>query len=500
MKLQAFNGGKSLRLAPHLIGVNEGLVYSNIDNTEATLKPVKKRALDKLVEDKYAHYFIAKDEWISSSINRDYVEFQEKLYWTEDNSIPQEYNGTDTYNLGIKNPINKLGAGVLATPPGILNGTYTYCYTYYDSVTGIESSVSFLSDEVSPAFNQVVLSDLIPSTDARVTHKRIYRVGGSLTDFTLVNTISNTLLSYTDNLGDTAVQGNILESSTWLQAKYGAKYLTEVYAMLFYAVGDKLYFSEIGRPYAWPEEYFIDFPLDITGIGSVSNGLLVFTALRTYIVTGNTPATLSRYTLSEQYGCKSHKTIKQLGRTLIWLFNDGFYASAGGVPKNISRAVLGNLDLDPVVATVFKDVYYLQHTTGSIAYDVQYGAIYKDLNLGNTYLVSGNDKLYGYFSDDYYELFAGEDTETFNYLSPVLLDGSYTNRKNYKTFYVRSEGQIDISIYISGKKVFTWNLTDPDTHDLDIPQEYKDGYSVQFEISGTGTVYEIRYEPFGSTR
>jgi len=497
MKLQIFNGGKSVRLASHLLSISEGVVYSNIDVESAVLAPVKKNSTDKLSIGQYAYYFEAKDEWLSSSMVRDYVEYQEKVYFTEVNSIPKVYDGTNTNNLGVKPPTNAL---ILATAgAGNLTGVYTYAYTYYNNASGVESSISFLAS-VTASANSILLSDILISSDTQVTHKRIYRVGGNLTTFTLVATIDKAVTSYTDNISDTAIDGRLLESVDYLQAKYGAKYLTEAYAMLFYALDDKVYYTPIGKPWAWPEEFFIDFPLPITGIGVVPNGLLVFTRLKTYVVTGNSPATLSKYTLSSTQGCKLHKSIQELDGTLLWVSNDGICASGGGIPKVISREKLGSLAIEPVVAVVLDNVYYLHHTTGSIVYDVRFGAVYKDLDLGNTYLVVGNDKIYGYFGTAYHELFASSDAEAFDYLSPVFLDGSYTKRKKYKTFYLRSEGQITIAIYIDGKLINTWNLTTTDTHDLDIQQKHREGYSVQFRISGTGTVLELSYQPYGNER
>ena len=497
MKLQVFNGGKNTRLAPHLIGINEGITYSNIDIESGPLKPVKKRSSIALAIDKYAHYFIAKDEWVSSVINRDYVEYQEKLYWTEDNSIPQIYDGTNTYNLGIAQPITLPTLAIGAA--GVLTGTYTYLYTYYSSATGVESGPSFLA-EITVATDQVNLSNILVSADPQVTHRRIYRVGGALTEFTLVATINNSASTYVDNIADTAVDGRLLEAADYLQAKFGAQYLTEAYAMMFYAVRDKLYFTPVGKPWAWPEEFFIDLPLPITGIGIVENGIIVHTIQRTYIVTGNTPETLSKYVLSRTQGCKKHKSISEIEGTLLWLSNDGICVSAGGPPKVISRGKLGKVTVDPIVAVTLDNVYYLQHTTGSLVYDLRYGEVYNDFNLGNTYLTVGNDKIYGFFSDQYFELFQGDEFETFTYLSPVFLDGSYTERKNYKTFYLHSEGQIDITIYVNGNAINSWNLTTTDAHELDIKQEYKNGYSVQFLISGTGTVNELNYNPYGSEK
>ena len=498
MKLQLFNGGKSERVAPHLIGITEGVTYSNIDNSKGNLSPVNKHSSTKTLDKKYSFYFEAKDEWIESDVNRDYVEFQEKIYYSEDNTVPKVYDGTNTYNLGIVPPPPGLTA--VLNGAGNLTGTYQYVYTYYNQNTGEESGPSAPTAEIAASANTIRLQLFVNPPESQVTHLRIYRVGGNLTTFTLVDTITVLSLIYDDNIADTDVDGRLLETTGWNAAKSGAQFLTEAYAMMFYALGDKVYFTPIGKPWAWPELYFIDFPLTVTGIAVVHNGLLVFTKLKTYIITGNTPTTLSRYTLSESQGCKSHKTIAYMDTTPVWVSNDGLCASNGGAVQVISRDKLGVLKLTPIVAVALDDVYYLQHAEGSLVYDTRFGPIFKDLNLGNTYLVVGNDKIYGYFTDGYYELFQDSTFESFTYLSPQFLEGSYTERKKYKTFYLRSEGQIDITIYLDGQARHTWNLTTTDTHDLDTPQEYREAYSVQFLITGTGTVHELLYNAYGNER
>ena len=213
MKLQVFNGGKSTRLAPHLIGVNEAIVYDNINNETAVLESVKDKGDTLLAIEKYAYYYIAKDMWVSSATFRNYVEYQEKLYYTEDNAIPQVYDGTLTANLGIRKPgsIPTVATGAA----GVLNATYQYVYTYYNSYTGVESGPSFVSVEVSPSSDKVDISGILVSSDPQVTHKRIYRVGGGLTSFTLVDTISAGATTYTDNIADTAVDGRLLETTTY---------------------------------------------------------------------------------------------------------------------------------------------------------------------------------------------------------------------------------------------------------------------------------------------
>ncbi len=498
MKLQVFNGGKSSRLAKHLIGVNEGVEFSNVDISSGELKPLNKHSSTALNIDNFAHYFIAASKWVSSAIDRDYVEYQEKLYFTEATGVPKVDSGFAVTTLGIKNPLAVPSATLQA---GTLTGTYDYVYTFYNNSDGTESGVSPILSDIVVANNLVLLANLEVSEDTQVTHKRIYRVGGNLTTFSLVATIVNSDSSYSDNLTDTGIDGRLLDTLGHNQAKFGAKFLTEVHSIMFYALGDKLYYTPIGKPWAWPEEFFIDFPLNITGIGVVNTGLLVFTQLETYIVTGNTPATLSKYPLSRTQGCKSHKSIARVGKTLFWYSNDGLCASVGDTPKVVSRDKLGDLELIPIVAVVHNEVYYLQHNTGVLVHDLRYKPVYIDLDLGSSYLVVGNDKLYGRLGEVYNELFKGSTKLSMVYKSPQFIEGSFTERKNYKTFYIRSLGDLQVDILITGKVVQAFSLSGEEkTHDLDIPSRLKNGYSAELHISGVGTVKEIKFEPYGVTR
>ena len=121
------------------------------------------------------------------------------------------------------------------------------------------------------------MSNIVASSDPQVDKKRLYRVGGNVATFTLVATLDNAVTSYVDEISDTDLSSTLLQSTTYDTAPGGLKYLTEAYAMLFGAVGPKLYFTPIGVPNAWPATNYIDFSEDITGIGVVANGLLVLT-------------------------------------------------------------------------------------------------------------------------------------------------------------------------------------------------------------------------------
>ena len=630
MKIQLFDGGVSRYIAPQLLELNQGVVYENIDNAIGILTPVKQALNSALAVGKFPYYFRAGAEWIVSEAQRSYVEFQNRLYYS-DGGAPKKYAGSSTWHgLGIAAPIaapnltktdtpesltevkveNKTDIGNLPAsellyrvvnvangyysealditvgasttntatvttssvyPPnfsqveimmqaalavqfksrsvkfsgwkgpigekfilyrlydgeyrklteltsltaeyvdsvhdisaneeldltkfGPLSGTYSYVYTFYNSSDGAESAPSPVSAEVKVGAGKIAVANLQVSSDPQVDKKRLYRVGGNVATFTLVTTLPNATTSYLDEVKDVDLESVLLASTEYDPAPAGLKYLTEAYAMLFGAVGPKLYFTPIGIPNAWPALNFIDFSEEITGIGVVANGLLVFTKYRTYVVSGTGPSTLTKYLLSGDQGCLNHFAIANLAGSCLWPSTDGICQSSGNIPVVITKRVLGKPKLSPLQAVVYDEVYYLMETTGHIlAIDYRFGQLAKDLELSVNSLVVANDVLYGYRSGTLWELFAGQGTETFSYKSPRFIEGRATENKIYKKVYIYSKGVIQLKVLINDEVVAQAEYTDEDAHVLQVPQEQQRGFFIQFEITGSGTVYELEYE------
>ena len=119
MRLQHFNAGKNNRDAPHLIGQAESTSLTNVDIEGGPLLPVNAKASAGIVLDKFAYFFEKFGTWIHSSTNRDYVEYQEKVYFTQDGTVPQFHDGDATYNLGIALPNEIIAAAEPEDdPPG----------------------------------------------------------------------------------------------------------------------------------------------------------------------------------------------------------------------------------------------------------------------------------------------------------------------------------------------------------------------------------------------
>jgi hypothetical protein len=492
-QLNHFNGGLSTRIAPHLINTNEAQVYTNVDVTGVSLRPLKGDTDEAKTVAKYMFNF--NDGWVSSTSYKTYVEFQEKLYYTNGSGRPQKSSDGNTwYNLGIVKPA--AAPTIALDGAGPLTGTYQYCYTYYNNNDGTESQPSALSSELVTSSNRVNIT-LVASTDAQVTNLRLYRVGGNLSQFGLVAQFDNTLGIYRDDIADIDIPGDVLDSYNNKEAPTGLKYLTEANAMFFGAVGDKLYFSDVAYVDYWSEFYFIDFDREITGIGNTPNGLLVFTKYHTYIVTGNSPTTLSKYLLSGAQGCLLHKSIQSLSNSIIWLSSDGVCVSVGGDIQVATREKLGKLTINgPKCSAVYDDTYYLSYTNGTLILDSRFGGVISESTAKYDGLHITNDILYASIGNKLYSVGTSTSSNSLEWMSPLISEGAMTMLKNYKNIYINNTGDLTFKVYIDGQLVGTKQLNSG-IEEFKLPQQERLGYTIQFQVTGTGTLREIEYKAEG---
>ena len=115
MQLNLFEGGLSTRLDASLIQPNEAVIYSNIDNNSAVLKPEK--GLTVTTDVASANFYRFNNAWVSSTNDRDYLEYKDTLYYTEPATQPKKFDGTTTTNLGIAKP---------PTIPAVVGGSPVY--------------------------------------------------------------------------------------------------------------------------------------------------------------------------------------------------------------------------------------------------------------------------------------------------------------------------------------------------------------------------------------
>jgi len=241
----------------------------------------------------------------------------------------------------------------------------------------------------------------------------------------------------------------------------------------------------------------IDFDTAITGLGATPNGLLVFTHFKTYIVTGTSPGTLSKYLLNGSQGCIAHNSIRFVDNTLLWLSNDGACASSGGTFKVLSRDKLSKAFMKSLGlfrdSAVHDDVYYLGCDNGIVCLDFRFGLVFRliDTVIDSFHLY--DDILYYSKGGQLFSLGTGSsESREMSYRSPKLSEGQVSNLKNYKSVYVKCNGQLNLSIYVDGAVAMV-KLIDEKTSEVLIPQPKRKGYYIEFGVIGDGELLELQY-------
>ena len=108
MMLNVFNGGENRLLAPHLLQPNQAQELINADINSGILKPFNK--CSKLnysgVWNKF--YFFKDNLYQLDDMKLNFLEYNEKLFFTQNDNRPKVTDGVDTFNLGIIRPNNTL--------------------------------------------------------------------------------------------------------------------------------------------------------------------------------------------------------------------------------------------------------------------------------------------------------------------------------------------------------------------------------------------------------
>lgn len=498
MKLQVFDGGLSTRFASHLIKTNEALVYNNIDNTLGILTPVKKPKLTGIKIDEYAFFYKKFNFWVSSSKARNYVEYNNVLYFSQVGSNPKKFDGKITSNLGISGPTTTPVIAIQEEDSLPLDGIFQYVYTYFNKNDGAESKPSGISQELQIKDGSINITNLLPSIDPQVTNIRLYRVGGGLTLFSLVIELPAEAISHIDSISDTEIDGRSLESEGFEEAPDNLNFLTNYNDTFLGAIGNRLRFTEFAKPNAWPELNFIDFEDPITGIGVTAIGAVIFTKFKTWLIIGTKPNVFVRRIFSSTQGSVDHNSIVSFNNTIIWVSLDGICTIANNKVRVLTQLKTGKIKLSPINAVLFDEQYFLQlKDTTLLVMDFRIGGILKTYSVGSTRLIVAEDVLYGYFTNTIKELFAANDNEEFNYVSPVLTEGTFTNFKTYKSVYIKSEDCIVITILIDDEIVIEKTITKSGITEIKVPQDKQRGASIQIKINGTGSVQEIEFKPLG---
>lgn len=397
---------------------------------------------------------------------------------------------------------------------GRVKGHYEYGATKYNKATGAETVMYEFTAE-SVAVDGYVLftgfEDLGLTEDEEI---RIYRRGGNLALWHLVDSVPHDATFFVDNRWDSYIAGHTIYNPEQTGEIPGdARYFTEYCGMMFAASTNKLIFSRIGAPLVWPTSYNIILPAEITGIGKTALGLLVFTNTETYSITGTTPETFSLNLLDGEYGCVGHSTVASLKGACIWVARQGLCVSRGAVVELVTRELLQPRDWSLCKFGVVRlSEYYFDAarlaTPGLVwCFDFDLGVLksYKFTSEGkaatNTVnLYSYNGKLMNYDDlGEWTECFASTARMPIKYRSPNFTLGSPTTPKIYKYLNLLLDvvssttdaPSPTLRVYIDGVDIGKSYPLVSGLNELKIPSDDSRGWSIGFSIEGPVRVYEV---------
>ena len=399
-----------------------------------------------------------------------------------------------------------------------------YAYTYYQESTGWESAPNVFSAEViynphikyvdytgndGEVFNEWQADKVkitgLPKSQLPDMYLRIYRLGDTLAHGSLIAELKEGETEFTDTVLDSEAT-DLLISDNWYPPNENMHSLVQAYGSLFGIVGDEVRFSLPGLLHAWPLENSIKLARQGTGLLPTPQGLLVFTATETYILLGTSPADFALVLLSDSLGSLEHKAHGTIQSLPIWVSYEGICTLQNNQVVVLSKAMLGNRDLQPVQAAVWDEQYFLLQKHGTILVaDFRVGQSPRFYNYNPTYapmhltiptgIGAFDGKLYLEIEGKLHECFAGEPLR-FDYLSPVLTDGQHTLLKSYNKVSIRSKGVFDFTLFIDGKRAINAERLEGDKlHEVMVPAEMQRGTACQVAISGIGTVHEILISP-----
>jgi hypothetical protein len=244
----------------------------------------------------------------------------------------QKYDGTTVSNWGITAPSAavsiSLGAGAITATAG-----YQYVICWENQTTGHISSPSPISALTVPVLQDVTITGST-TTDAQVTHVRIYRTadGGSI--FFEHPSSPVTYATWTGTgLVDSTANDELLGSAfAPLQNQNNPPVASKgpvwFAGRLWTFAGDTVYYSgweEIpidtsdAPEECFPIDNFFPFGQEVIGLATTTNALLVICAGTIFKITGDTLDSFKRDTLANRRGTRNRATVTSNGKICAWL-------------------------------------------------------------------------------------------------------------------------------------------------------------------------------------
>lgn len=414
-----------------------------------------------------------------------------------------------------------------------LNGNFQYALTYSDDL-GQETAAGEYSTAVSvEGASLEVTIPLPPDLDPSITTVNLYRMNTSIyggqTSFLFVKSfpVSGLPTVYIDNaqpsdLGGiipgetiTAVPDDLLFLTTYTGRLFGAtKDLAEPSGVVNdYSEYLTVRWSEVGKPLTWLGNSWLNMDAPITGIGTSSNGLLIFSLTETFALLGTESEPFTHRLLSSSQGCVDFRSIQNWQGNCIFASVEGICTSNGGTVELISYPKLGLLKTISVDNASYKSVADSEIRSSALVGNT-YFLLFKNSYILKLDLISGvftemsadllglglfNGRLHGVDTSANLNVIpyqVGGDKQ-YSVVTGLITESAISNLKEYDKIRVCISGRASMDVMIDGKSVLSRvNLVDG-VNTIGIPNERNKGYSIQFKVGGVGALHNIEYSVGG---
>jgi len=380
-----------------------------------------------------------------------------------------------------------------------MNGVYSYGLTFYNEKDGTESEMLLFVSDAYVVNGLIELKNIPEPTDTQVTKKRIWRVGGALRSFSLITELDLGVTSYKDLIPDSEA-GESISLLGRNKPPLDLRYITEVFGTFFGISGNYLYYTTQANA-----NYWTLFPLDLgkagTGLAVCGQGLIAFTATRSYFLSGTTSDTFQLYPLSRTQGCVNGKSIQEdIGGGVRWMSSDGLCFSNGGKPVVQSKEILGKIGFSGITSSaLYDDVYFMSHADGVFIADFRYNNTIRFSDLSDTDIDGMgvfDDSLYFIRSAGLYGAFNATINRKVILKSGVDVSTDPLAVKYYKNIRVWYKGRPTIKVYLDGVQYGKSHVLDAATVVTTKEISLEDSplaRHIQYRITGDFELHYIEY-------
>lgn len=206
---------------------------------------------------------------LSGTARPSFIQFRDLAFFFNGTNAPQVWDGANLRQVGITAPASAPTESSQGTAGSLTQtATYVYAYTYYNSVTGAESSPSDFLSVTLTASNDDVTLGLTAGSSSTADTIRIWRTVADGNELFLDGTAAIGSTSYNSTKADDELGRPMEMDNTRITvlASHSAKYPAVAGNRIFVATDDnEVRWSKIGYQQAMPESFEVKAVADTMG-------------------------------------------------------------------------------------------------------------------------------------------------------------------------------------------------------------------------------------------